>query len=132
MLWGVSWVGGSPCFSRDARWQSSAEGVAAQQRHADVTNDKAVFGLLFGAEVQVDAVAQAELAYILAGVGGRPRRRWATWRQPGRGAPARPLELSLQPEGPACEPLRPMQYCAWQGLDALGPAARWLYTTKFL
>mgnify|MGYP001352199202 CR=1 FL=1 len=77
--------------------QTTRCNVAAQQRHADVTNDKAVFGLLFGAEVQVDEAAQAELAYVLAGVGGRPRKRWATWWEPGRRAPARPLELLLVP-----------------------------------
>ena len=70
--------------------------------------------------MQVDEAAQAELAYVLAGVGGRPRKRWATWWEPGRRAPARPLELHLQPEGPACEPLRPLQCCAWQGLAAVG------------
>ena len=91
--------------------------VGKLQRHADITNDVNVWGLLFGKAREVSDAAQAELAYVLAGTGCQPTRQVATWHVKGR--TARPLTLEQQPETPGCTPLRALQHCAWQQLDTI-------------
>ena len=61
----------------------------------------------------MSASAQAELAYVLAGAGCRPRSKWPTWREGGEGD-ARPLSLRLQQPTEGCDTLRPLRHCAWQ------------------
>jgi len=93
---------------------AAGETMAAQQRHQDIFNTKPIYGLLFDRYPRtVSADALAELAYVLAGVGGTPwRRRWATWRH---NKIERPLRLRVQPETAKCDPLRPLRHFAWQG-----------------
>ena len=65
--------------------------------------------------------ALAELAWILAGTGGRPRKQWATWYGSGNSA-ARPLNLHLQPAMGQCDPTRPLRMCNWQPRSGVIPA----------
>ena len=57
------------------------EAPATMQRHGDIANTKPVWGLLFGLNPKVTPEAQATLAYVLAGVGCRPKRQWAQHRR---------------------------------------------------
>ena len=123
--------------ARGVPTMAAGEAVAAQQRHAFLGNDKPVYGVLFDYDPRpVSTDALAELAYVLAGVGGRPwQRRHATWRQGGHGA-ARPLQLRLQPTTARCDPMRPLRHCAWQGVGRVerqavgagaGPSQEWTH-----
>jgi len=74
-------------------WRTAADGAptasegdnpARLRRHEGMMNDQKVDILLYpkGA-ISPSAEVLAELAWILAGTGGRPRKQWATWLPPG-------------------------------------------------
>ena len=87
---------------------ATGEPAAGLGRHAGISNAKQVYGLLFSNEKnvkQVSADAQAELAYVLAGAGCRPRSKWPTWREGGAPPPVPPLQPP--PASPSSSPASP-------------------------
>ena len=81
---------------------AAGETIAAQQRHQDIFNTKPVYGLLFDLNPRiVGADKLAELAYVLAGVGGTPRHHGGLAETVGdmatRDGVVRPLRLRVQP-----------------------------------
>ena len=78
-----------------------------------MANVQTVHVLLFGKYTEPGPVALAELAWVLAGTGCRPRRQETVWFGSG-GSAGRPLRLSLQPRLGKCDPTRPLRLCAWQ------------------
>ena len=111
---GTAWPTHSWRLNNDGRPEGSAgDDPAKLRRHAEMANAQTVHVLLFGQYKEPGPVALAELAWVLAGTGCRPRRQETAWFGSG-GSAGRPLRLSLQPRLGKCDPTRPLRLCAWQ------------------
>jgi len=90
-------------------------------------NDQKVDILLYpkgSISPSAEALPLAELAWILAGTGGRPRKQWATWYGRGTdlGAQQRDrLTYICSPRMGQCEPTRPLRLCNWQPRPGVTP-----------
>eukprot|EP00964_Phaeocystis_antarctica_P044443 scaffold25542_cov39-Phaeocystis_antarctica.AAC.2 len=87
---GMAWPTHSWRLNDKGRPEGSAgDDPAKLQRHAEMANVRTVHVLLFGQFTEPGPVALAELAWVLAGTGCRPRRQETVWfwsGAPGSGA----------------------------------------------